>query len=93
VAQVAANIVNVECRTSCKKSEQIPGPSALQKIVGSDATGLHPPDSQVSEAHEVVRRRASHIFWTLSSRMAERLSALRAGRDLPPRKIPGTHFF
>jgi hypothetical protein len=24
--------------------------------------------------------------------MAVRLSALRAGRSLPPRKIPGTHF-
>jgi hypothetical protein len=25
--------------------------------------------------------------------MAVRLSAIRVGRHLPPRKIPGTHFF
>jgi hypothetical protein len=38
-------------------------------------------------------RRASHVFQTIGSQMAVRLSALRAGR-LPfnPRKIPGTHF-
>jgi hypothetical protein len=35
---------------------------------------------------------SSHIFQTVGSLMAVRLSALRAGRSLPPRKIPGTHF-
>jgi hypothetical protein len=32
-----------------------------------------------------VRRRGSHILYTIDSRMAVRLSALRAGRPLPPR--------
>jgi hypothetical protein len=34
----------------------------------------------------------SHIFQTVSSQMAVRLSALCAGHPLPPRKIPGTRF-
>jgi hypothetical protein len=36
------------------------------------------------EAHRVVRRPDSHIFYTLGSQMAVRLSALRARRPLPP---------
>jgi hypothetical protein len=36
------------------------------------------------EAHSVVRRQGFHIFWTIGSHMAVRLSALRAGRPLPP---------
>jgi hypothetical protein len=36
------------------------------------------------EAHRVVRRRGSHIFYTFGSKMAVRLSALRADRPLPP---------
>jgi hypothetical protein len=44
------------------------------------------------EALRVVRGWGSHIFYTFGSQMAVRLSALRAGRFLPPRKIPGTHF-
>jgi hypothetical protein len=43
-------------------------------------------------AREVVRRRGSHIFWTVGSEMAVRLSALRVCRPLPPRNTPGTHF-
>jgi hypothetical protein len=40
-----------------------------------------------------VRRRGSHIFYTIGSQMAVRLSALRAGRPpFTPKKIPGTHF-
>jgi hypothetical protein len=35
------------------------------------------------EVHMVVRRRGSHIFQTIGSQMAVRLSALRAGRPLP----------
>jgi hypothetical protein len=35
--------------------------------------------------------RLPHVL-TIGSQMAVRLSALRAGRPLPPRKIPGTHF-
>jgi hypothetical protein len=31
-----------------------------------------------------VRRRGSHIFYTVGSEMAVRLSALRAGRSLSP---------
>jgi hypothetical protein len=34
------------------------------------------------EAHRVVRRRGSHIFYTVGLQMEVRLSALRAGR--PP---------
>jgi hypothetical protein len=33
-----------------------------------------------------------NIFHVIGSQMAARLSALRTGRPLPPRKIPGTHF-
>jgi hypothetical protein len=36
----------------------------------------------------VVRRRGSHIFYTIGSEMAVMLSALRSGCPLPP----GTHF-
>jgi hypothetical protein len=36
------------------------------------------------EAHRVVRRRGSHIFYTIGSQMAVSLPALRAGRPLPP---------
>jgi hypothetical protein len=42
--------------------------------------------------HNVVRRRGSHIFQTIGSQIAVRLSDLRTGRPLTPRKIPGTHF-
>jgi hypothetical protein len=46
------------------------------------------------EDHRVLGRRGSHIFHTIGSQMAVRLSALTAGRALPtPRKIPGTHFY
>jgi hypothetical protein len=44
------------------------------------------------EAHGVVGRRGSHIFYTIGSQMAVRLSALRTGHPLLPGKIPGTHF-
>jgi hypothetical protein len=40
------------------------------------------------EVHRFVRRRGSHIFYTVGSQMA-----LRVGRPLPHRMIPGTHFF
>jgi hypothetical protein len=36
-----------------------------------------------------MRLRGSHIFYTISSQMAERLSATRADRPLTPKKIPG----
>jgi hypothetical protein len=45
---------------------------------------------QAVEVHTVVRRRGSHIFYTIGSQMTERLSALHAGPS--PRKISGTHF-
>jgi hypothetical protein len=47
---------------------------------------------QAVEAHKFVRRRDSHIFQTIGSDMAVRLSVLHAGRPFFPRKIPGTHF-
>jgi hypothetical protein len=34
-----------------------------------------------------VRRRGSHIFYTIDSQMAMRLSALGAGRPLPPGRV------
>jgi hypothetical protein len=40
-------------------------------------------------AHTVVRGRGSHIFYTIGSQMAVRLSALHAGRVLPPRATAG----
>jgi hypothetical protein len=39
-----------------------------------------------------VRRRGSHIFYTICSQMVVRLSALQAGHPLATRMIPGTHF-
>jgi hypothetical protein len=39
------------------------------------------------ESHRVARRRGSHIFWTVGSQMAMKLSALCAGRPLPPRRF------
>jgi hypothetical protein len=36
------------------------------------------------EAHRVVRRRGSHIFWTIGSQMTVRLSALCTSHPLPP---------
>jgi hypothetical protein len=44
------------------------------------------------EAHGVVRRRGLHIFYTIGTQMAVRFSTSRAGRPLPPSKIPSTHF-
>jgi hypothetical protein len=41
----------------------------------------------------VVRHWGSHIFYRIGSQTAVKLSALGAGRCLPPRKIPGTNFF
>jgi hypothetical protein len=35
----------------------------------------------------VVRRRGSHIFWTVGPQLAVRLSALHAGRSLTPRRF------
>jgi hypothetical protein len=43
------------------------------------------------KAHRCVSGRSSHIFYKISSQMQRRLSALRAARPLPPRKISGTH--
>jgi hypothetical protein len=40
----------------------------------------------------VVRRRGSHIFLIIGTQMAVGLSASRAGRPLPLRKITLTHF-
>jgi hypothetical protein len=36
------------------------------------------------KSHRVVRRRGSHIFQTVGSQMAVKLSALRGGHPLPP---------
>jgi hypothetical protein len=39
------------------------------------------------EDHRVVRCQCSHIFWTVGSQTALKLSALRAGRPLHPRRF------
>jgi hypothetical protein len=39
------------------------------------------------EPLRVVRRRGFHILYTIDSQMAVRLSALRAGRPLPPERF------
>jgi hypothetical protein len=44
------------------------------------------------KARTVVRRRGSHVLYTVGSQMAVRLSALRAGHPSPPRKVLGTQF-
>jgi hypothetical protein len=43
------------------------------------------------EGPEGCETSSSQIFQTIGSQMAVRLSALRAGRPLTPRNIPGTH--
>jgi hypothetical protein len=47
---------------------------------------------QALEGHRIVRRRSSHIFYTIGSEMALRLSALGAMGPFTPIKIPGTYF-
>jgi hypothetical protein len=44
------------------------------------------------ETHRVVRRRGPYIFYKFDSKMAVRLSALRAGGALLQSTIPSTHF-
>jgi hypothetical protein len=39
-----------------------------------------------------LRHRGFHFFWAVATQMAVRLSALRTGRPLLPRKIAGTRF-
>jgi hypothetical protein len=39
---------------------------------------------QALEAHRIVKRQGSHIFFTVGSQMAVRLSALHASRPLFP---------
>jgi hypothetical protein len=40
------------------------------------------------EAHRILRRQGSHIFEIIGPQMAVMLWALRAGRPLPPGRIP-----
>jgi hypothetical protein len=42
---------------------------------------------QTIETHRVVGHRSSQIFYTIGSQMVVRLSALSAGRPLPPRRF------
>jgi hypothetical protein len=44
------------------------------------------------EVHKVVRRRGSHIFWTVGSHMAVKCSMLTRRPLLSCRKICGAHF-
>jgi hypothetical protein len=53
-----------------------------RRFKGGEEVKLSP--YQAVKAHRVVRRRGSHIFQTISSEMAVRLSASCAGRPLPP---------
>jgi hypothetical protein len=41
------------------------------------------------EVHKFVRRRGSHIFKTVKSKMAMGLSALQAGHPAPPGRFLG----
>jgi hypothetical protein len=43
------------------------------------------------EAHRIVRRRGSQIFYKIDSQMAVRFSTSRAGRPLPPRTFLNRH--
>jgi hypothetical protein len=46
---------------------------------------------QAMEAHRIVRHWGFHIFYTINSQTAVRLSALRTGQlSFTPRKIPDT---
>jgi hypothetical protein len=45
------------------------------------------------QACRVVRYRGSRISWTFGSQMAVSLSALRAGRTLPPEIYSNNHLF
>jgi predicted RNA binding protein YcfA (HicA-like mRNA interferase family) len=45
------------------------------------------------KVYRVVRRRGSHIFYTIGSQMAVNLSNIRTVRPLHPRKISGTHLY
>jgi hypothetical protein len=56
---------------------------------GSSITAGFPPRtnsstnrSDAADASSLVRRRGSHIFWTIHSQMTVKLSSLRAGRPL-----------
>jgi hypothetical protein len=42
----------------------------------------------VREAYRLVRHRGSHIFWTVGSQMAVRLSILMIDHPSPPDKFP-----
>jgi hypothetical protein len=44
------------------------------------------------ETHRVVRRRASHIFYTIGSQMAGEVVSLTRRPPFTPTKIPGIHF-
>jgi hypothetical protein len=44
------------------------------------------------KAIPVTARGGSHIFWTVGSQMAVRVSTLRPTPPFTPRKIPDTHF-
>jgi hypothetical protein len=47
---------------------------------------------QAVKANRVETSRLPHFLLTIGSQVAVRLPALRTGRPLPPRNIPGTHF-
>jgi hypothetical protein len=44
------------------------------------------------EAHRDVRRRGSHIFYTVDSQIIGEVVSLTPRPLFTPRKIPGTHF-
>jgi hypothetical protein len=46
-------------------------------------TKVKPSLQQAVEANRVVRHRGSHTFYTISSQIEVRLSAILAGRPLP----------
>jgi hypothetical protein len=89
------SFLNFKARCKYSKHYALKGYSMVYQTVGRNlmrrdrqalkvrGNKVKPCLQQAVEPHSVVRRRGSHIFQTISSQMAVRLSGLRAGRTLP----------
>jgi hypothetical protein len=61
----------------------------MDQILGHDQYYVK---KKKGKTNPVTGREGPYGCETIGSQMAVRLSALRVGRPLPPRKIPGSHF-